>query len=100
MVRNGVLEDCFTGPNLQHAPFPQVLVAKVWSHDGIGLDLVLYDGLDPGEFEISFSRLQPGMKYCMHSDLSIIADHQGQAKATDGINGRTEFAIVPQLIDK
>jgi hypothetical protein len=80
---------------LEIAPFPEVLVAKAWSHDGKGLDLVLYNGQQPGDFELTFSRLCPGGKYQAIKGEGFTADSRGRATLVVGVNGRTSFTLSP-----
>ncbi|MEQ8659388.1 MAG: hypothetical protein RLW62_01085, partial [Gammaproteobacteria bacterium] len=54
----------FTGPLLEEASYPDVLVAKATS-DGEDLDLVLYPGRGDGPQAIGFARLQPGRHYAL-----------------------------------
>lgn len=43
-----------SGPILAEAKFPDVLVSKAYSHDGKGLDVVLYPGKAAGVFKLGF----------------------------------------------
>lgn len=97
MVNHGVPDICHEGPLLESAPFPQVLVAKAWSHDGTGLDLVLYSGVFPGKYELAFSRLRSGAKYRLSCGSECIADKQGRATCITHIDGRT--ALTMDLLD-
>ncbi|KAL3474483.1 hypothetical protein BJX99DRAFT_260415 [Aspergillus californicus] len=93
MVKHGVPNICHEGPLLESALFPQVLVAKAWSPEGKTLELVLYNGLDPGEFEVTFSRLRPGASYVLTSGSECIADKQGRASSIVHIEGRTGLTL-------
>ncbi|WAO91622.1 Ldi domain-containing protein [Fusarium falciforme] len=57
---HGPSDEALSGPLLEDAPFPEVLVAKAYSEDGKKLDLVLYNGKEPGSFKLGFERLVPG----------------------------------------
>jgi hypothetical protein len=83
-----------TGPLLQDAKFPEVLVAKAYSHDGKSLDLVLYNGKAPGKQALGFERLTPGGKYAIGKQ-NVTADKFGKASVEVDINGRTPIMVSP-----
>lgn len=91
MCTKGVPEVCFQGPLLAEAPFPEVLVAKAWSHDGVGMELVLYHGILEGDFTLRFERLQPSAEYQVTGDIynTIRADDEGKGSVQVTISGRT-----------
>lgn len=45
------------GPILADVKLPDVIVAKAYSHDSKGLDMVLYPGKEAGVFKLGFERL-------------------------------------------
>ncbi|KIW16508.1 hypothetical protein PV08_06563 [Exophiala spinifera] len=92
----GPSQEVLTGPLLEDAPFPEVLVAKAYSHTGKDLDLVLYNGQDPGTFTLGLQRLAPGKSYSLSTGGSLVADAEGKASAKVAINGRTQIIIKPQ----
>jgi hypothetical protein len=65
MLRDGQPEQVLRGPMLEEVPFPQVLVAKAFSHDGEGMELVVYNGKQAGVFRLGFTRLRPGETYSL-----------------------------------
>lgn len=94
---HGPSHKVLAGPLLEDAPFPDVLVAKAYSHTGKDLDLVLYNGREPGTFTLGFQRLAPGMSYSLSTGGSLVADAEGKASAKLAINGRTQIIIKPQV---
>lgn len=83
------------GSLLANAKFPDVVVAKAYSHDGRGLDLVLYNAKAAGSFKLDFGRLTPGIRYSLGNGQEIVADRTGKASVDVGVNGRTALMIVP-----
>ena len=81
-----------TGPILAEAEFPDVLVAKAYSHDGKGLDLVLYPGKEDGVFKLGFERLEKGKKYDI-GGKKVVADSNGAASVDVKIDGRTQLTL-------
>lgn len=92
MVVNGPPENVKQGPVLSRIPFPEVLVAKAYSHDGEGLDLVLYPGKAAGMFQLHFERLQPGRAYELSSKTAV-ASKAGEAMFEVRIEGRTALKL-------
>ncbi|KAG9775435.1 hypothetical protein KCU88_g5095, partial [Aureobasidium melanogenum] len=93
---HGPPNQVFSGPLLQEAPFPDVLVAKAYSHNGKDLDLVLYNGQDPGSFVLGFDRLVPNKTYSLSTGGSVVADAAGRASARVSVNGRTQIILTAQ----
>ncbi|KAK5298068.1 hypothetical protein LTR99_007757 [Exophiala xenobiotica] len=83
------------GPLLADCKFPEVLVAKAYSHDSAGLDLVLYNGKQAGTFTLGFERLTPGGKYSLSTGKNLTADKSGKASVDITIDGRTELLLSP-----
>ena len=83
-----------SGPLLARAGFPDVLVAKAYSHDGKGLDLVLYPGKEAGVFELGFERLTPGGRYRVGGG-QLVADELGCGSVGVAIKGRTAVVLSP-----
>lgn len=92
---HGPAQEALQGPLLEGAPFPDVLVAKAYSYDGQGLDLVLYNGNDPGEFELGLERLLPYGRYKVNTGDYIMADGSGKASYRARIDGRTQIILTP-----
>lgn len=86
------------GPLLNEAPFPEVLVAKAYSADGVSLDCVLYNGKAAGDFSLQFTRLEPGASYVVTDDSSgtFVADANGELVVICHIDGRTPISIRPE----
>lgn len=81
-----------TGPVLSDVNFPDVLVAKAYSHEGKGLDMVLYPGKAAGTFTLGFDRLQAGKKYDV-AGRKMTADGEGKANVDIKIDGRTPVIL-------
>ena len=92
MVTIGPPENVFKGPLLEDVAFPEVLVSKAVSHDGEGLDLVLYPGKEAGRFKLGFSRLQPASRYTIGKTFGT-SDKDGKASFEVDIDGRTELKL-------
>ena len=93
MITKGPPENVFKGPLLDDVPFPDVLVAKAYSHDGESLDLVLYPGKEAGKFNLGFKRLSPGAMYTLEGS-SVEADENGEATFEAQVDGRTALNLV------
>jgi Linalool dehydratase/isomerase len=98
MVTQGPPENVRKGPLLDNAPFPDVLVAKAYSHDGDSLDLVLYPGKESGRFELGFSHLRPGQTYDL-GGKQVVASKAGDATFDVLIEGRTALMMVPKMLN-
>ena len=98
MVKEDLPENVRNGPLLEEALFPDVLVAKAYSHDGDSLDLVLYPGKEAGTFSLSFSRLRPGETYDL-AGKSATAGKKGEATLDVAIDGRTAVKLVPRTLN-
>lgn len=94
-MTKGPEPNALKGPLLEQAPFPQVLVAKAYSVDGLGLDLVLYNGADPEVFELGFERLQPGGTYHLSTGGRVTANKDGKASLSLRVDGRTQVILSP-----
>lgn len=86
----------FAGPVLGDARYPEVLVAKAFSH-GDDLELVLYPGAGDGPQTLGLERLQPGARYAFEGAASgdFTADAAGRASLTVTLSGRTALHIRP-----
>ena len=95
IILRGPSESAKTGPILADCKFPEVMVAKAAS-SGDDLDLVLYNGEEPGEQKLRIERLKPGVSYIVEGPgLSFNADENGTAEITVNIDSRTPLHIVP-----
>jgi hypothetical protein len=99
-VNKGPPEHTFDGPLLAEAPYPDIIVAKAWSHDGTDLDLVLYPGQDGStpRVKLSLERLKKGGRYSISQGGSMqnfVADGQGSAVIEVLVRGRTPVMIQP-----
>ncbi|RSL53241.1 hypothetical protein CEP54_010523 [Fusarium duplospermum] len=91
----GPSDEALSGPILEDAPFPEVLVAKAYSEDGKKLDLILYNGKEPSSFKLGFERLVTGKQYSLSTGGSVTANSAGKASAEFKINGRTQIILQP-----
>lgn len=87
----------FTGPLLSECAYPDVLVAKAFSH-GDDLELVLYPGAGAGAQNLGLERLEPGRTYMVSGAMQglVTADAQGMAKLTVYLRDRTALSIIPR----
>ena len=97
-VNTGPPEHTFDGPLLAEAPYPEVIVAKAWSHDGSDLDLVLYPGQDGStpRVKLNLERLKKGGRYSISQGDSMqhfMADGQGSAVVEVLVRDRTPVMI-------
>lgn len=98
LITQGPPANVRNGPILDEAPFPEVLVAKAYSHDGDSLELVLYNGKEPGTFSVRFTRLSPGRTYQL-GDKSAVAAKDGTASFDIAVNGRTALMLAPSALN-
>ena len=77
---------------LADVKFPDVLVAKAYSHDGKGLDMLLYHGKEAGVFRLALERLMPGNGYRIGHE-QIVDDQTGCGKSNVAIKGRTSVML-------
>jgi hypothetical protein len=84
------------GPVLSACKYPDVLVARAFSH-GEDLNLVLHPGAAAGEQQIKIERLKAGRRYDVRgaSEATITADQNGHASLSVKLAGRTEISIQP-----
>jgi hypothetical protein len=87
-----------SGPILDDAPYPQVLVASA-TNDGRALRLVVYPGDGhPEQARFSFAGLDPRREYRitgMTESRTVIADDHGRLDAPIPVRGRTELTVAP-----
>jgi len=95
MVLNGPPATALAGPVLAEAAYPDVLVAKAYSHDGKSLELVLYPGRAEGKQTLHLARLIPGGRYSAGGE-TITADADGKASFECLLSGRTAVTITPE----
>jgi hypothetical protein len=95
MLNNGPPASALRGPLLTDLKFPDVLVAKAFSHDGKSLELVLYNGKAPGNFTLGLDRLAPGKAYRGQSGQEFHATATGTARLVVKVDGRTQINIEP-----
>jgi hypothetical protein len=69
------------------------MVAKAYS-SGSDLELVLYNGEDPGKQTLKIERLTPGARY-EAAGRGFTADESGAAELTVNLDGRTVVHVVP-----
>jgi hypothetical protein len=90
---HGPEPNAMKGPLLSDCKFPEVLVAKAYSHDGQSLDLVLYNGKAAGKQQLTFERLKPSTPYRLSNDVVFASDKQGKGTVEVILDGRTEFKL-------
>jgi Linalool dehydratase/isomerase len=93
----GPAECTLNGPVLTGVKYPDVLVARAFSH-GEDLELVLYPGAQAGPQMICIESLQPGRTYEVSGSTAgqkLVADADGRASLTIALDGRTSIAIRP-----
>jgi hypothetical protein len=92
MIKNGPPENVKRGPVLDECPFPEVLVAKCYSRDGDGVELVLYPGRESGVFTLGFKRCKPRESYTLMGQKAE-ADKDGVVRFEVTLDGRTEGTL-------
>jgi hypothetical protein len=97
----GPPQSVFSGPILADAHYPDVLVAKAFSH-GDDLELVLYPGAGAGLRTVGVERLKPGAGYELRGGAAAAfrADEHGQATLEVDLKGRTPLHIVPAGVSR
>ena len=98
MVLQGPEKAALDGPLLTEVNYPDVLVAKAFSH-GENLDLVLYPGGGSTQQTLGISRLQANAEYQVlvngKAQPSLTSDEKGAAELLCALQGRTEILIQP-----
>ncbi len=92
----GPSEETLNGPVLTDVPYPEVLVARAFSH-GDDLELVLHPGEGASVQKIKIARLKPGQNYTVKGtdEATVTADDNGEAHLNVALNGRTAIDIWP-----
>jgi hypothetical protein len=99
MLQKGPASNVLRGPILEDVSFPQVLVAKAYSHDGDSMELVVYNGKEAGTFRFGFTRLRPGETYYLNGK-SVTAGKDGSASFDVHVDGRTAMKLEPGTKNK
>lgn len=96
-ITQGPPASVLCGPILTEAAYPDVLVAKAFSHTGRDLELVLRPGRACAPQRITIARLEPNARYGLSGDVAgeFMADRHGQAELTVELQRRTAFRIAP-----
>lgn len=95
MVLTGLPEKWRSGPILDEATYPDVVVTRAVS-DGDALDLVLHPGEGPTVAMLSLARLKPGRQYRVTQTGDVLtADAAGKAHLSVPLAARHELNIVP-----
>ena len=93
VILRGMPDTAFTGPLLAGCAYPDVIPAKAAS-SGDDLDLVLYNGAEPGNFRIELERLRPDTAYTVNAGgQTFVSDSEGKAGLEVYLDGRTEVKI-------
>ncbi|MDR2608669.1 MAG: hypothetical protein LBC57_09785 [Treponema sp.] len=94
-ILKGPPEAAYTGPALTGCSYPEVLVAKAFSH-GEDLELVLYNGTENKNQTIGIERLQKDRIYTVkETGLKIRSDTAGKASIDCNLDGRTQLTLIP-----
>jgi hypothetical protein len=99
-ITQGPSETTLKGPILTDVSYPEVLVAKAYSHTGNDLDLVLYPGNGAGEHPITVERLKPNTPYTFSingTEKKVQACDSGKITESIQLNGRTAVTVTPQV---
>ncbi|MCL2125129.1 MAG: hypothetical protein FWH33_03980 [Oscillospiraceae bacterium] len=97
VILRGMPETAFTGPLLSDCAYPDVIPAKAASN-GADLDLVLYNGAEPGEKPITVERLKPSTVYTINNGKAeFTSDADGRAELLVNVDGRTEVMIAEKI---
>lgn len=96
IINVGLPESWATGPVLQEAEYPQVLVASAYT-DGHALDLVLRPGDEGGRRRLGVKRLVPGARYRLDGAVlpDVTADPDGFARFDVDLTDRLEVRLAP-----
>jgi hypothetical protein len=96
-VQEGPSPQTLQGPMLTGIAYPDVLVARAYSADGKGLDLVLHPGTDKAEQALTLENLTPGQSYTVSGAISetVTASPEGKAQLNIRLTGRTQLTIRP-----
>ncbi|KIV91584.1 hypothetical protein PV10_06104 [Exophiala mesophila] len=94
MIRVGPPKHIFQAPILDDVKFPEVLVAKAYSQDGESVELVVYNGKQPGVFGLGFKNCKPGERYTLMGQEKTVAK-DGTVKFEVSVDGRTAGRLEP-----
>jgi hypothetical protein len=96
LILDGPGEDTLTGPVLEEAAYPDVLVASARS-DGSDLRLVLRPGNGARRTGLGIHRLRPSARYAVSGALAdtVTADDRGVARIEVDLDARVEVALAP-----
>jgi hypothetical protein len=97
LINVGLPEAWATGPILEQAPYPHVLVASAYT-DGESLDLVLRPSGPGGRHELQLARLKPQRSYRVTGavERDVVADGEGAATITVDLDDRLPVTVSPQ----
>lgn len=84
-----------TGPVLEDAAYPDVLVAKAVT-DGEALDLVLVPGDGAVRTTLALAQLRPAAAYLVSDGRRLVADDDGRARLEVDLGSRMSLRIHPQ----
>lgn len=97
-VLHGPAKSALNGPILSGIKYPDVLVAKAFSHSGTDLELVLYPGAGGDKFEIRIERLQANAAYNCNIDgqeQALQSDEQGCMIIAVDLHTRCHIQLKP-----
>ncbi len=98
LIADGPGVEVHTGPILDGANYPEVLVASTRT-DGTDLQLVLRPGDGARRVSIGVRRCVPGGHYRLDGAVEdrVVADERGDLSFSVDLGGRTELALTPAL---
>ncbi len=98
LVTQGPAASTRNGPILTDASYPDVLVARAFSHSE-DLELTLYPGKSPGRQTIKVERLQRHRRYAVTGSNTgtetVVADGEGAASLVVNLHERTPVRLTP-----
>lgn len=96
LINIGPDSSSLVGPILTDCNYPQVLVARAVS-DGLGLDLVLYNGKHAGVESIKLERLMPNTDYRVTGAIQseFHSGSEGVAELQVNLSGRIQVVVRP-----
>jgi hypothetical protein len=98
LVNDGPGEAVLTGPYLEDANYPDVMVARATT-DGADLRLVLRPGTGAGRQSLGVNRLLAGRRYDIKGAVQpdVTAGSDGSARFDVDLTGRTEVVLTPAV---
>ena len=86
------------GPILSHAPWPDVIVTRAVSDDGVRLDLIVEPYQKTGSCRLEFTELRANTRYRLSGNgvqQMCVADGQGMASVELPVEQRVDLSLAP-----